>query len=260
MMDGTRQLTIGVVIPTLDEEEEIAGCLDALRGNAGPLDVVVADGGSSDRTVELASRSPGVRVLCAERGRARQMNAGARAARGDVLWFLHADTRPGPACADAIRRAAARGARWGCFRFAVAGARLPDRILEAAVRLRTRLLHLPYGDQGLFVERTLFERVGGYPDWPLLEDVGLVRRLARKHPPALLPVPLPTSPRRYRRDGYISTIWRHQVVLAGFMLGRDPARLTRWRGPGRKQNIQEFRGGRERRERSSGLAARGHGR
>jgi rSAM/selenodomain-associated transferase 2 len=199
---------------------------------AGPLEVIVADGGSTDRTVAIATAVPGVQVVHAPRGRGTQMNAGVRAATGEILWFLHADCRPPAGAAAAIRRALARDAvSGGAFRFALAGRRWGYRVVEWGVRLRCRLFRLPYGDQGLFLRRETFDAVGGYRDTPIFEDLYLVRALRRHGWVVTLPAPLPTSPRRCARDGILRTVLRNQALLVGERLGVAPERLAALRAP-----------------------------
>jgi len=223
---------ITAVIPTLDEEENIGPCLALLATQAGPLEVVVADGGSTDRTVAIATAVPGVQVVHAPRGRGTQMNAGARAATGEILWFVHADCRPPAGAATAIRRTLACDAvSGGAFRFALAGRRWGYRVVEWGVRLRCRLFGLPYGDQGLFLRRSLFESLGGFRAVPIFEDLYLVRELRRRGRVVTLPAPLPTSPRRCARDGILRTVLRNQALLVGERLGVAPERLAALRAP-----------------------------
>lgn len=172
-------MQISVIIPCLNEAARLPGLLRALS-NAGFLEVLVVDGGSEDGSPALALASPHARLLEAPRGRARQMNAGARAARGDVLFFLHADALPPPRAAEHIARALSRPD-------VVAGAFTLHTVSEGGrwkpwlrvADLRSRWTRHPYGDQGLFVRAEAFRQVGGFPDQPLLEDLELSRRLRR---------------------------------------------------------------------------------
>jgi len=223
---------LSVVIPTLNEEARLPGCLTALARQGGAIEVVVADGGSTDRTRELASRFPGVRVVVSAPARGLQMNAGARVANGELLWFLHADCVPPAGAASMIRRCLADPATTlGAFRFALDSRQWRYRIVEAGVRLRCRLLHLPYGDQGLFLRRTTFEALGGYREEPLFEDLHLVRAARVAGRVVCLPYPLPTSVRRCRRDGVVRTTVRNQLMLLGERFGVAPASLARLREP-----------------------------
>ena len=225
-------MTVGVVIPTLNEERSLPALLEDLRaeGEAVPLDVVVADGGSTDRTRSLA-RAAGARVVLASHGRARQLNAGARAVHGEWLLFLHADVRLGPQARRALVSAVQSGSevRAAVFRFAIELPRLWKHFIELGQRARDALWDLPYGDQGLLVRRELFDAVGGYPDIPLMEDVAIIRRLRRHTVIRRLPAPLPTSGRRYLRDGVIRTWLRHTALITLYHAGVSPHRLARWR-------------------------------
>lgn len=225
---------IAVVVPTLDEEGHVAGALRSARRAFGPdADVVVVDGGSRDRTPERARRHARV-VLEEAPGRGRQLNAGARAARGDILVFLHADTRLEARSAAPVRRALEEpGVVGGCFRFAVDPPAPPASrwaVLEAGVRLRTSLLRTATGDQAIFTTRRAFERAGGFPEQPLFEDVVFVRRLRRLGRFRPVPALARTSRRRWEAEGFWSTIWRHWALRGGFAAGVDPERLAEWYG------------------------------
>lgn len=213
---------LSVVIPALDEEDRVAQAVRSVRAEA---DVIVVDGGSADGTREAAA-AEGATVIKAARGRGLQLDAGARAARGDWVVFLHADTRLSAGWADAIR-ALPPAVVGGAFRFALDGGRLAYRVLEAGVALRCRLLRLPYGDQGLFARRDVYVRMGGFRPLPLMEDVDFVRRLAREGALAFPAVKAFTSARRYERLGLAATSLRNLWLLALHSAGADPARLAR---------------------------------
>jgi rSAM/selenodomain-associated transferase 2 len=226
---------IGVVIPTLNEAEMLPALLDDLRKLATvlPLDVVVVDGGSSDGTPARAAAG-GARVLQAPRGRARQLNRGARVARGDWLLFLHADCRLGEGALTALRAALepSAGVQAAVFRFAIDLPRFWRRFIETGQALREALSGMAYGDQGLLIRRELFQSVGGYPDLPLMEDVAMIRMVRRRTRVTRLPAPLLTSGRRYRRGGVLRTWLKHTALISLYLLGASPARLTRWRKGG----------------------------
>jgi rSAM/selenodomain-associated transferase 2 len=225
-------VTIGVVIPTLNEAEALPLLLYDLRSleGVGPIHIVVADGGSTDETVPRALAG-GADVVHASRGRARQLNAGARAVQGEWLLFLHADVRLAReaqrALLDAVQSASAVGA--AVFRFAIDLPRRWKRFIELGQEVRERVWGLAYGDQGLLVRRELFEAVGGYPDIPLMEDVAIIRRLRRRTAIRRLPAALVTSGRRYVRDGVVRTWLKHTVLISLYLIGTSPARLARWR-------------------------------
>lgn len=225
-------MTLGVVIPTLNEELTLPALLGDLHelSRAVPLDIVVADGGSTDGTRAVAAAA-GVRVLTAPRGRATQLNTGALAARGEWLLFLHADVRlsaePRRALVAALQPPNAVGA--AVFRFAIELPGIWKRFIELGQRVREGLLGLPYGDQGLLVRRALFDKIGGYPGVPLMEDVAIIRRLRRETTIRRLPAKLLTSGRRYVRDGVVRTWLKHTSLIALYHAGVSPQRLARMR-------------------------------
>lgn len=225
---------LSVVVPTLDEERHVGAALRSARRAMGAgAELVVVDGGSTDRTPRLARRHADV-VLEAPPSRGRQLDAGARAARGDILVFLHADTRLGPGSGEAVRRALDEpGVVGGCHRFAVdppAPPRSRWALLEAAVRLRTRLFRTATGDQAIFASRHAFERVGGVPDLPLFEDVVFVRRLRRLGRFCPVEAVARTSRRRWETEGFWATVGRHWALRGAFALGVSPDRLVTWYG------------------------------
>jgi rSAM/selenodomain-associated transferase 2 len=219
---------ISVVVPVLNEAAHLAGSLRALQ----PLrergcELIVADGGSRDRSVALAEPLAD-RVVVAPEGRAAQMNAGARQAGGDILWFLHADTRPPPDAAELIRAALARPERrWGRFDVRLSGSLPALRMVERTMNLRSRLTGIATGDQGIFVRRDLFERIGGYPPIALMEDITLSRALKRHGRPICLRQRVLTSSRRWERDGVWRTILLMWRLRLAYFFGADPDRLAR---------------------------------
>jgi rSAM/selenodomain-associated transferase 2 len=225
--------TLSIIIPVLDEGAMIADALAALapyreRGT----EVVVVDGGSRDATVE-AARPLADRVLAAPRGRGSQMNAGAAAARADVLLFLHADTRLPPDADRIIFLALEQSNRaWGRFDVTIAGRSPLLRVVAAMMNLRSRLTGIATGDQAMFVTREAFAKAGGFPDLPLLEDIVLSRRLKRIGRPVCLAARVTTSGRRWDRDGAVRTILTMWRLRLAFFLGAEPARLARRYGYG----------------------------
>jgi rSAM/selenodomain-associated transferase 2 len=217
---------IAVVIPTLHEADRVAEAIASAR--APGVDIIVADAGSSDATRERALAA-GARVVPCERGRARQLAAGARAADADALLFLHADTRLPAGWAEAVRGALADpGVAGGAFAFRFAERSLALALVEWGVRLRLALARLPYGDQALFVRRSVLDAIGGVPQAPLMEDLDLVRAMRRAGRLALLPAPAVTSARRYLEGGVFRTVAKNAVALAGWALGVDRARIAAW--------------------------------
>lgn len=217
------QPRLSVVIPVLNEGEHLGTLLPQLRHPR--VEVIVVDGGSSDDSVAIATAAA-VQVLCSQRGRAAQMNVGAAAARGEWLWFLHGDsalTASIAAYLDVIET----GGDWGFFPVCLSGAGWPFRLIERAMAWRSRLSSVATGDQGMFVARVLFSRVGGYEELPLMEDIALSKRLRRLARPAVPPIPLQTSSRRWEQRGIYRTValmWRLRLL---YFLGVSPRRLAR---------------------------------
>ena len=218
---------LSIIIPALNEAAGIAGHLAALQPlRRRGVEVIVADGGSRDATAALAAPHVDA-VVTAPRGRARQMNAGAAQARGDVLLFLHADTRL-PERADAlVERVLARGApAWGRFDVAIAGRHPLLPVVAWCMNWRSRLTGIATGDQALFVRRDAFDAAGGFPDIALMEDIALSRRLKRAGRPLCLRERAVTSGRRWESRGVLRVVvlmWRLRLA---YFLGRDPARLA----------------------------------
>jgi rSAM/selenodomain-associated transferase 2 len=219
---------ISIVVPVLDEAPGIAASLRALEGlRERGAQVIVVDGGSHDATRSIAAAFADV-MVDAPRGRAMQMNAGARAARGATLLFLHADTRLPPDALEAIASGLADGSReWGRFDVEIEGRGLLLRLVAAMMNARSRLTGVATGDQAIFVRRAAFEAVGGFPEIPLMEDVALSKALRRRSAPLCLRERVVTSARRWERHGAFRTIvlmWRLRLAYA---LGADPRHLAR---------------------------------
>ena len=217
------RLRLSVVVPTLNEAQGIGAALEALAPlRARGHEVIVADGGSSDATVELA-RPLCDRVVQGGRGRAQQMNAGACAASGDALLFLHADTRL-PANADHLIFEALSGSRWGRFDVRIEGSHPLLKVVARAMNLRSRLTGIATGDQAIFVRREAF---AGFPEIALMEDIAFSRAMKRGGPPACLRSRAVTSGRRWDARGVLRTIvlmWRLRLL---YFLGAAPERLAR---------------------------------
>jgi len=217
---------LSIIVPALEEAAAIAACLAPLQAlRARGVEVIVVDGGSGDATRELAAPLAD-RVFESPRGRARQMNAGAQAARGEVLLFLHADTLLVPHADALVARAIEGGARWGRFDVAIAGSHPLLRVVACSMNVRSRLSGVATGDQAIFVKRDAFREAGGFPDIPLMEDVALSRALRRAGRPACLRERVVTSGRRWERGGTLRTIllmWRLRLAYAA---GADPRSLV----------------------------------
>ena len=217
---------LSIVMPALNEAAGIVATLEALQPlRARGVELVLADGGSSDATPALAR--PWVdAVVDASRGRALQMNAGAARAQADALVFLHADTRLPPLADVQVLQALAGGAGWGRFDVRIEGRPWMLRVVAALMNLRSRLSGIATGDQAIFVTREAFDRVGGYPVQPLMEDIEISRRLKRLGPPACLSARVCTSGRRWEQRG----VWRTIVLMWRlrwrYWRGESPARLA----------------------------------
>ena len=219
---------ISIIIPVLNEAASIAACLDALApARDRGCEVIVADGGSSDATRALALLRCDC-VVSAPRGRASQMNAGAAEASGDLLLFLHADTRLPDKALDSLSAAMTGStALWGRFDIAIAGSSPLLPIVAAAMNWRSRSTGIATGDQAIFVRRQTFDRIGGYPDIPLMEDIAISRRLKRETPPLCLRDKAVTSGRRWDSNGVLRTIFKMWRLRAAYYIGADPAELAR---------------------------------
>ena len=220
---------VSIIVPVLNEASllpPLLGRLAALRERA---EVIVVDGGSADGTANLVRAAGWARALTAPRGRARQMNAGAAAATAEVLLFLHADTTlPATALEDIRAALADPGVVAGRFDVRLDNPGFIYRVVEAFMNLRSRWTGIWTGDQAVFVQRSVFQRLGGYPDLPLMEDVEFTRRLKRAGRRACLRSHVLASARKWEREGVLRTIVLMWALRFLYMLGVSPARLHRW--------------------------------
>ena len=220
---------LSVVIPALDEAAHLARLLPALDRACPGAEVLVVDGGSRDETAAVVAGRSGARLLASARGRARQMNAGARAAAGDVLLFLHADTRLPDAAASVIERALADpSVIGGRFDVRFDSDRRVMSMVAWFMNARSRATSICTGDQAIFVRRDAFVAVGGYPDIPLMEDIELSRRLKARGRLAALRDRVTTSARKWEREGPLRTIGLMWALRLLHFAGVAPARLHRW--------------------------------
>jgi len=220
--------SLSVVIPALEEVGQVIGALESTREALDVVDRIVVDGGSLDGTADRA-RDWGARVLSCPKGRAIQTNAGARAARGSVLLFLHADTRLPFGFEDHVRSVLSLPHTVaGAFRHAIQGAGTWLRLIEHLANFRAVRLGMPYGDQGLFLSADRFRKAGLFPEIPIMEDFELVRRLRRQGRVRIAPSAAVSSSRRYRRRGVLGTTLVNQAMIAGYLAGIPPERLARW--------------------------------
>ena len=219
-------MSVSVIIPALNEGERIGAAVDSAFA-AGAREVIVADGGSIDGTAAVALAHGATIVEC-ERHRARQLNRGAAAARSEILLFLHADSILPAAGIEAVTDALRAGFVFGGFRVRFIERTLRLRYVETMINLRTRLTRAPWGDQGQFTTRETFVAAGGYPDFPLMEDYELARRMKRRGRTVLLPLYVRTSGRRFQRKGVVRTSVINWLIVFAYHAGVAPERLARW--------------------------------
>ncbi len=226
---------ISIIIPVLNEAATIQETLARFE-KASEVEVIVVDGGSRDDTVAIAMRvgkaiakSLRIEVISAAAGRARQMNAGAAVASGDILLFLHADTHL-PTSFDTLVRQALQNAGTvaGAFELRIDAQLRGLRLVEKMVNMRSHFLSMPYGDQAIFLKAATFHDLGGFPDLPIMEDFELMLGLRRQGRIMIVPAPVVTSGRRWQKLGVVKTTLINQLIIAGYFLGVPPAQLVRW--------------------------------
>jgi rSAM/selenodomain-associated transferase 2 len=218
-------MRVSIIIPALNEAQTIRHNVERAVA-LHPAEVVVVDGASSDDTASIA-RAAGARVSSSPRGRALQQNAGARLAVGDILLFLHADTWLAEGALSQVYQAMENPAvQHGAFRQQIDDPAVVYRWLERGNAARVRWRNVPYGDQGIFIRRELFERLGGFPAVPLMEDWLLMRQMRRVARPVLLPGPLHVSARRWQQHGVVRQTLRNWSLITAARLGVSPARLA----------------------------------
>jgi hypothetical protein len=218
---------VSVIIPTLNEEPQLAEVVDGVSAEDSVETIIVGAGNLWD-SVSVAARYH-AQFVASQPGRAGQLNAGARIATGRVLLFLHADTRVPTGFANkVVELLAHRGVVAGAFRLAIDGAGWPFRLIEKGVSARCQLLQMPYGDQAIFLRRELFHELGGFAELPIMEDFELVRRLRRRGRIAVLSTPVITSGRRWVEQGPWRATWTNQCLIAGYLLGVPCEWLAKW--------------------------------
>ncbi len=213
--------SLSIIIPTHNEAQNIANLIAKLRSE-NPSEIIIADGGSTDKTAQIAARA-GANVIETRGSRSHQMNEAAKTATGAYLLFLHADTTPPDNFPRIISEALSRAnVAAGAFAFKLDHLLPAAPLIEALVALRCKLFRKPYGDQGLFLRKTLFEKVNGFPNQRCLEDLAITKRLQRFGTIVTVPAPAVTSSRRWRKGGVVRTFIRHQFMLGAYTL-RVPA-------------------------------------
>jgi rSAM/selenodomain-associated transferase 2/rSAM/selenodomain-associated transferase 1 len=225
--DAADNILISIIIPTLNEADVIKATIARLP-ESEKVEILVVDGGSSDNTV-VSAQTLGARVLIKAPSKAEQMNAGAAEARGKVLLFLHADTRLPANFEEIVMAAVSRDdICGGAFTLGIDSKAWSLRFIERVANWRARIFKLPYGDQALFVCRDLFLEIGGFPDYPIMEDFEFIRRLKKKSKITILPESVQTSPRRWQNFGVFKTWFLNQIIVAAYFIGIPPHRLSFW--------------------------------
>ena len=208
---------ISIIIPTLNEEKTISQCLETVVNIPG-VEVIVSDGGSTDSTAEIAGQHRDVRVVHTQTGRGVQMNSGAACARGEILLFLHADCILPRENVLKIRQIIDSGIFvGGAFKIRLLSDKFPYRLIEMGINFRSKVFKLPYGDQGIFVKRSVFEKLGGFREMPICEDLDFICRLKKCGRIAILNEKIFTSVRTWKNHGILRTSLRYQLLLASFM-------------------------------------------
>jgi rSAM/selenodomain-associated transferase 2 len=216
---------ISIIIPTYNEASRIQATLKTCLPTAG-IETIVVDGGSDDGTAEIAA-ALGTKVFSSQKGRGRQMNLAAQRASGEILLFLHADTHLPEGFAHKVAVALENpDIAGGAFRLRIDGNALSFRLIELGVLLRSRILKAPYGDQALFVRSETFERLNGFKEMPILEDLDLVRRLRKMGRLTILDACVVTSARRWNEVGRLRTTLINQIVVFAYLVGRSPEHIA----------------------------------
>lgn len=220
--------SLSIIIPVLNEAEQIKATISPLLDNPN-VELIVVDGGSEDQTVELV-QSLGIQVISSpKKGRAFSMNTGAAIAEGEILLFLHADTRLSEGYREAIDKTLSDPTVIaGAFELAIDGAEKSLRWVEKMVHLRSHFLSLPYGDQGIFLKASVFHEMGGFAQMPIMEDFEFIQRLKKRGRILIVPQSVLTSSRRWQKLGVWRTTLINQLMIIGYYLGISPEQLACW--------------------------------
>jgi rSAM/selenodomain-associated transferase 2 len=219
------ELSISVIVPVLNEEENIRRVIGSLKESEG--EIVVADGGSTDRTVAFCEEE-GIKIIHSSGSRAVQMNAGASEASGNIFLFLHADTTLPVGFTDRVKEAVLEGSAGGAFLFGTDCHNVSMSIIENAAHFRSWRLGIVFGDQAIFATREAFYRAGTYPDQPIMEDYELWKRLGKVGRRSLIPMSATTSARKWENNGLWRTTLIHQTIMWLYLLGVGPGKLASW--------------------------------
>jgi rSAM/selenodomain-associated transferase 2 len=236
-----KKVTFSIIVPALHESDKINSLVEHLEGleRSRDAEMIVVDGNPNGDTIQ-AIGSDRVKKMVAPKGRARQMNAGASMAKGEILIFLHADTELPCNALKSINSAMAQG-RYvgGALQLDFNSEKIRFRMLARLASLRCLLTRIPYGDQAIFIERDYFSALGGYKDIPIMEDVELMRRIKRKGDKiCIVPEKVKTSPRRWEQEGFVYVNVRNAILFASYMLGVSPEKLASFYKDTYKQNIE----------------------
>lgn len=217
---------ISIIIPTLNEEGNIKAVINSIQSHN--IEIILVDGGSEDQTL-LIAKSLDIKVVVSSPGRANQMNTGAMVASGEILLFLHADTRLPTGFDEMVRRTLAKpGIIAGAFALQIDAPDWGLRLVEFGVKWRSHLWQMPYGDQAIFLTKDVFQKVGNFPQIPIMEDFELMRKLKSLGKIYLLPTPVITSPRRWLKKGILQTTILNQIIVIAYLLGVSPNCICNW--------------------------------
>jgi rSAM/selenodomain-associated transferase 2 len=217
---------ISIIMPVLNESANLQRAIESTQPS-DDVEVIVVDGGSTDDTC-LVAVELGVQVIASPAGRSKQMNLGAAAATGDILLFLHGDSRLPLGFDRLIRQTMSvnQPPIAGAFRLGIEAPQASLRWVERGVNWRSQVCQMPYGDQGIFLRAKVFNEIGGFPDLPIMEDFELMRRLRKRGKISIVPQPVMTSARRWLQKGILKTTLINQLMVLGYLVGVSPARLV----------------------------------